>query len=193
MTLLTWTDCRRRRRRRRGQRIGDERRRGLRKLLRDRVAVRDRCLPVRGAAARGLDADVAESARGGRGRGRGRVYLHGTAPGLVTEPVGRRVVALRAGRVRGGVVEKAQVELVRGAGAERHVRGELVGRRRAAQPRGQRLVELEHVHRRRARATFTRRDGVPETAMSGDGRRSSHGGATERGRGGAAAAAGAAA
>lgn len=55
-------------------------------------------------------------------------------------------MAFRAGRVRGGVVEKAHVELVRGAGAERHVGRQLVGGRRAAQAGRQRLVQLEHVH-----------------------------------------------
>jgi len=88
-------------------------------------------LPVRGTGARRLDADVAES---GRGRGRGRVHGHGGA-GLVAESLGRQVVALRAGRVRGRVIKKAQVELVRGAGAKRHVGRQLVGRRCAAQPR----------------------------------------------------------
>jgi len=109
---------------------GDRQRRG-RWLRVGRVASVRGWLPVRGTGARRLDTDVAESSRG---RGRGRVHGRGGA-GLVTESLGRRVVALGAGRVRGRVVEKAQVELVRGAGAERHVGRQLVGRRRAAQPR----------------------------------------------------------
>lgn len=102
---------------------------------------------VRARAARRLYADVVKSGGGrdgGDGRRGGRVHGDGR---LVAEPLaGRRVVAFRARRVRGGVVEEAQVESVRGAGAERHVGRELVGRRRATQTRRQRLVELEHVH-----------------------------------------------
>lgn len=100
---------------------------------------------VSARAAGRLNVDVVES---GRGRGSGRV--HGGNSGRLVctaEPLaGRRIVTLRARRIRGGVVKKAQVERVRGAGAERHVGRQFVGRRRAAQARRQRLVELEHIH-----------------------------------------------
>lgn len=79
----------------------------------------------------------------GRGRRRGR--------GLVKPLRRRRVVALRPGRVRGGVVEKAQVKLFRGARRERHLGRQLVSGWRAAQTGRQRLVELEHVHSDRPR------------------------------------------
>lgn len=112
------------------RRVGDSSRRRRGRWLRGgHVASVRGGLPVRGTGAWRLDAYVAES-----GRGRGCVHGHGGA-GLVAESLGRRVVALRTGRVRGRVIKKTQVELVRGARAKRHVGRQLVGGRCAAKPR----------------------------------------------------------